>query len=94
MRHTAKEFSHPIDYNNANIPHYVDIIPKLQNAILHRRFSHPKIFEKFVKKIEELKKYSPERLYQRDKDTHEYTQDEEEKIIYKAIHECLSYMSQ
>lgn len=94
VRNTARDKSHPIDYTHANIAHYADVILLLQNAIIHKRFSNPKIFHKLFKKIEELKKYSPERLYQRDKDTHEYNQDEEEKIIYKAIHECLSYMGQ
>ena len=100
---TEKEREHPIDYNHANIPQYTDSIINLQNMIfkkilknntLLKGFSNDKVFEKFVKKMEDLKTYTPTKLYQRSKDTHEYNQDEEEIKIYTIIRECLLYMSE
>ncbi|MEI6118469.1 MAG: hypothetical protein WCP92_04475 [bacterium] len=44
--------------------------------------------------MEDLKTYTPIKLYQRSKDTHEYNQDEEDIKIYASIRECLLYMSE
>ena len=111
LRITAKQKKHAIDYTHANIIQYPDAIIALQNAIIHKIFSNSnadlqksivhkmysslKIFEIFVKKMEDLKKYSPERLYQRSKSNDEhYNQDEDEKVLHRIIRKCLLHMSE
>jgi len=84
----------PIDYTHANIARYDEIIVTLQKNIVQKIFSDHKLFEKFVKKMKDLKTYTPIKLYQRSKDIHEYNQDEEDIKVYTKIRECLGYMSE
>ena len=100
-RISYKQKEHNINYGESNgIMDYSDAILALQNGQIHKTFSSPKSLEKFIAKIKELKRYSPEKLLRRSNIKKEFlsknkweTEVYSEEEFYNIVHDCLRNIS-
>ena len=96
-RITQKQREHSINYGESNgIMDYKDALLALQNGQIHKTFSSPKSFEKFITKIKDLKTYSPKQLQIRINMKKEFLSNNKwaneiysEQEFYNILHDCL-----
>lgn len=102
LRIHHKQREHAINYGDSNgIMQYEDAVLALQNAKVRKLFHSDKVFEKFIDKMIDLKKHTPEEIHTRNTIKIEFLSDNKldremysDREFYHILHTCLLYLSE
>lgn len=89
VRTHPKQREKSIDYGNGSgSMQYENAILAVQNAGIHKMFQSKKSFEKFVRKMKEIKTYTPEKMQIRSR-----RNNREGEMFYDMMRTCLFHLS-